>query len=198
MNAAPIFPAPSHQPKSGIVHLRNEVARYFVDNSVPAEVTPVGLKYRTFTSNQSPFGANRVVFIPGIFDGEGVKSRAYGSLSRDIENATSVVNPRELLLWMRPITISIWSAPNYADPSNEQDSVAIVEDLLEQVVRAITAAQSDGVSIAASVIWGDVTIVNPPNESSFGTELLVNLMQKGPLLDVTLEFAQATPVVTKG
>lgn len=198
MGAAPVFPPFSTDPKSGIIYLRDAVAKFFSDNSIPATVPPVGLKYRSFTLNQTvPGNANRVVFIPGEFDGTlPLQVRPYGTLSRETRNATSVRNPRELVAWDRPITLSIWSAPIPGRPEDEGSAIAIAEDLLEQTVRAVTYTSINGVSLNASIVWGDVNIVSPPNENSFGIELLVSLIQKGPLFDITLEVVQAEPVIT--
>ncbi len=188
MNAAPVYPTPEMMgnPRSGISQLRDMVAAYFVEHSVEAMVAEVGLKYRTFQLNQSnPSNANRVVFIPGEYDGgTAVKPRRYGSLDRASRNHASVVNPRELLNWERPITISVWSAPVPGAARDEGSTIAIAEDLLEQVVRAV---HSSGMG---DITWGSVTINAPPVENSFGVELLVSITQRGPLFDTTLDYAQ--------
>src|SRR5262245_38441794 len=101
-HAAPIIAPRTDGPRSGILVLRNACAQYFEENDGPATVALVGLKYRSFQLNvQAPRGANRVVFIPGEFDGtpEPKKPRKYGRLSRMNRNAGSVYNPRELLAW---------------------------------------------------------------------------------------------------
>jgi hypothetical protein len=159
----------------------------------------VGLKYRSFTMNQAAGGASRVCFIPGEFAGEdGLKPRRYGELNRQTRNATSVRNPREILEWSRTFTISIWGV---AASSNqllaEQDDVALVEDLLEQVVRGIYSASIDGVSIAASIQFGAVTVVAPPTEKAFGAELLITCVQNTPLYGETLEVVSANPNVVQ-
>jgi hypothetical protein len=197
MNAAPPYPLLSQLGvKSGLTYLRNAVAQYFDDYSVPAVVTPLGAKYRSFQLNQNPTtnGANRVVFIPGEYDptSTSTKPRAYGTLSRSTRNSSTVVNPRELLSWERPFTISVWSAPVPGREALEEDSIAIVEDLLEQVVRAVQWAAQ------ATVTWGNVVIVAPPVEQSFGAELLVSAVQIGPILDRTLEYVQTSVTVPRG
>lgn len=199
-NAAPTYPLASRGPRSGLLYLRNRVADYFLSENLPATVAPVGLKYRDFTLNQSTITlANRVVFIPGEFDGTTLKPRAYGTLSRETRNTASVVNPRELLHWARPFTLSIWGLPVPGDTGNEEGAVGIVEDLLEQVVRAVTYAEDEfGTSLAASIEWGNVLLTTPPKESSFGVELLVSATQKGPLFDKTLDVVQAKPAAFGG
>ncbi len=191
MNAAPVYPTPDMlgAPRSGILRLRNDVAAYFEANDVNASVPPVGLKYRSFVLNQGPGNANRVVFIPGEFDGSlAPKPRRYGSLSRGTRNHASAINPRELLSWERPITISVWSAPVPGAPREEGSTIGVAEDLLEQVVRAVQA------SGAADITWGNVVISAPPVENGFGVEFLVSVTQRGPLFEATLDYAQ--PVVT--
>lgn len=202
--AAPVYPTENAGPRSGLLYLRDAVADYFADNVIAATVAPVGLKYRSFTLNQSqPANANRVCFIPGVFDGENLlRNRDYGTLSRDTDNSASVVNPREIVAWDRPFTLSVWSAPALGQSDNEGLSVALAEDLLEQVLRAITHApdpsvENEGGSIAASVIWGAMLLKAPPNESAFGAEILVQATQRAPFLDVTLDVAQATAVIPR-
>lgn len=189
MNAAPPYPITNGPPRSGIVYLRNQVADYFQSYSVPATVAPVGLKYRSFTINQSaPGNGNRVVFIPGVFDGDVKAKRAYGSLSRETRNSSFVVNPREIASWERPITISVWAASVPGRRPDEEDSIAVVEDLLEQVVRALQA------TAASAIHFGEVSIP-VPGEDTFGAELLLHVVQVGPLYDVTLSVVQASPAV---
>lgn len=189
MNAAPVFPLADGPPRSGIVHLRNMVAAYFSGFAVPAHVPPVGLKYRSFTLNQqTPGNANRVVFIPGTFDGDVKAKRNYGVLSRETRNSSYVNNPREIASWDRHITISIWAAPVPGRRPEEEDSIAVVEDLLEQTVRALQAAGQ------GSIHFGAVTIP-VPGEGIFGEELLLHIIQVGPLLDMTLDVAYAVPAV---
>lgn len=194
-NSTPAFPQ-NYQlgKKSGLTILRDGVAKYFADRSIPIEVARVGAKYRSFKSNQHVLtGANRVVFIPGDFDPTSAqtKARPYGVLNRETRNASSVVNPRELASWERPITISIWAAPHPGKAEAEDDSIAVVEDMLELVVRACQFVQM------SQIMFGEVVIVAPPVEQSYGAELLLSAIQRGPLLDETLEYTQATAVVPR-
>jgi hypothetical protein len=189
---APPYPPPTDFPKSGLQYLRDRVAEYFESYAVPAVVADIGLKYRSFNLNVSaPNGANRVVFIPGKFDGSNaLRPREYGELGRDTYNHASVENPREIVSWERPFTISCWSSPEPGKASDEGATIAKAEDLLEQVVRAVHEA------CGADIMWGSVIINSPPSENSFGVELLVFATQKGPLFDKTLEWVQATPGLT--
>lgn len=194
MHGAPVYPTAAQigTPRSGLLQLRNAVAIYFEEYSIPATVAPVGLKYRSFALNQSaPGNANRVCFIPGVFTGgEKPAPRDYGTLSRTGRNHASVVNPRELLSWDRPITLSCWSAPEAGNSRDEGTTIGLAEDLLEQVVRAVHTAG------LADITWGGVTINMPTTENSFGVELLVAISQRGPLYGVTLDYAQPTAALT--
>lgn len=190
-NEAPVYPPYSTGPRSGLTFLRDAVATYFQEYDVPAVVAKIGLKYRSFGINQNPMGgANRVVFIPGEFGGgTTVSARKYGTLTRGNRNHASVVNPRELLSWDRPFTLSVWAAPPKGEASDEGATITAAEDLLEQVVRAVNSAGM------ADITWGAVTINSPPSDNGFGVELLVSATQRGPLFDLTLDTVQAKPAV---
>ncbi len=176
--------------RSGLANLREAVASYFDYYAVPAVVAPVGLRYRNFILNADPRGANRVVFIPGEFDGSNApKARKYGALSKGSRNHASVENPRELAAWERPVTVSCWSAPVPGNTADESATIDAAEDLLEQVVRAIHY------SGMADIKWGAVQINTASSETAFGVELLLSLVQSGPLLDVTLETVQPMPAL---
>lgn len=193
MNAAPPYPLASQigTPRSGLGVMRDAVYAYFEERSIPAVVAEVGLKYRSFIINQAALGGgNRVVFIPGEFDGSSEpKPRAYGSLSRDTRNHSSVSNPRELLAWDRPVTLSVWAAPETM-AYNESANVLAAENLLEQVARAVHTA------CLADIEWGKV-VINTAPENTFGVEFLVSLIQHGPLFDVTREYVQPSASVPR-
>jgi len=200
--AAPSVPTPDPPPRSGLVYLREQVANYFNQNGIAATVAPVGLKYRSFQINQTfPGGANRIVFIPGEFDGENLlKSRPFGTLNRQIRQSAEVINPRELLCWERAVTLSIWSPPVTGSREDEEGALAIAENLLEQVVRAVQYVpdpSNPNASISASILWGDVLYKSPPVESAFGVELLVSLIQLVPLFDTTLDVVYPSAVVSR-
>lgn len=190
LHAAPPYPPFSTEKKSGLVYLRDQVAEYFQSRNIPAEVAPVGLKYRSFTLNQNPvLGGGRVVFIPGKFEGDtALKTRDYGTLSRRTWNTASVVNPQEIGSWERLFTISVWAAQPPGTSGNTEAATEAADDLLECVFRAIQmASDSSGGNISASVVWGGVSVNSPPEDNAFGSELLVQAVQIGPIFGETLE-----------
>jgi hypothetical protein len=204
-NAAPVTPnfPVTPQSTSGLQFLRDQVDAYFKSEEIPAVVAKVGLKYRSFQINTTtPGGANRVVFIPGVFDGSpSGKARPYGELSRKTRNASAVNNPRELAQWERPCTISVWAAPAASDLQDEERSLSLVEDLLEKVVRGLYSAAEFNpedtemsFSVSGAFSLGVVTVNAPPTESGYGVELLVSLMLRGPFFDKTLDVVFPTPV----
>lgn len=200
MSGAPIVTkAPDRGPKSGILIMRNGVADYFAAKNVPATVGLVGLKYRSFVSNQGPRGANRVVFIPGEFDGNPQpKVRKYGAISRQGRNSGSAFNPPEIASWERPVTISVWAGPLPGQSADEGQNLEQAENLLELVIRALNSvANPEGKSIAASLHFGEVQINAPPVDNAFGAELLFSLVQIAPFYGEAYEYVQPNIVDAK-
>ncbi len=191
-NEAPVYPPFQAGPRSGLLQLCAAVAQYFADYGVPATVADVGLKYRNFTLNQSaPGGADRVVFIPGKYSGGEPASREYGELNRETRNHASVGNPREILNWERPFTLSVWAAPVAGRPRDEGSLIGIAENLLEEIARAVNAAGH------SDVTWGSVMINTPSADIGFGVELLVSATQRGPLYDQTLDYVTGEVKLTR-
>jgi hypothetical protein len=201
-HAAPVFPnfPVTPQSTSGLQFLRDQVAGYFLAEDIPAVVAKVGLKYRSFQMNVTSLGgANRVVFIPGKFDGSAQgKARDYGTLSRNTRNS-SVSNPREIAEWERPCTISVWSAPDPTAPQEEDLALVLVEDLLEKVVRGLYSAalvipdnSEENFSTSGAFSLGAVAVNAPPTESGYGVELLVQLTLRGAFVDKTLDVVYPT------
>jgi hypothetical protein len=184
---------PFKQParKSGLLFLRDEVARFFEEQAIPATVGLVGAKYRSFTANQSePRGAGRVVFIPGAFDPDNPnKRRDYGRFTGPRQHE-SVWNPRELWCWEKIVTISIWSAPVLGESYDEQKSTGIVEDLLEVTMQAIRFTQG------ADYVPDTLTIA-PLSDGGYGVELLTAGLIKGPIFDVTYPTAAPSTSLQK-
>lgn len=193
-HGAPIVKAESTGPASGLRYLRDGVAKAFAEAGAPVVVAPVGLKYRGFGLNQGPSGGNRIVFIPGEFDGKSgpQQPRRYGTVSRQGRNACSVQNPREIASWERVFTVSIWAGPIPGAGNDEGQSGEQAELLLELFIRALhTVATPEGVPVIASLLFGDLTLVAPPTDNSFGAELLLTMTQVTPIFGVTHEYVQA-------
>ncbi len=203
---SPITPVPLGVAQTGLQFLRDQVAKYFLDESIPAVVAKVGLKYRSFQLNVSPDAtANRICFIPGDFDGtNSTKARKYGELSRETRNATSVVNPRELAQWERTCTISVWAAPDPSALQEEDLSLINAEILLEQVIRGLYSAADitpdtpvTSFSVSGAFSMGEVFVNAPPVESGYGVELLVHILLRGPFFDKALEVVFPRPRITE-
>jgi hypothetical protein len=192
MNAAPPYPIKQEPTRSAITYIRDSVAAYLDGIAVVAKV---GLKYRSFTLNQDPLvGANRVVFIPGVFEGDTeVKVRDFGGISRATQNTSSVVNPAEIGMWEKPLTISIWAAQPVGTAGDEGAAQDAAEDLLEQVFRALVSVRdpSTGQSIAASLIFGPIRLQSPPSDNGFGCEILWQVNVLCPLFGPSHEVVQA-------
>lgn len=191
-NAAPVYPIKQEPTRSAITYVRDSVEQYLEGIAVVAKV---GLKYRSFTLNQDPtLGANRIVFIPGVFDGDTeVKVRDFGGISRATQNTTSVVNPAEIGVWEKPFTISIWAAQPLGTSGDEGAAQDAAEDLLEQVFRALVSIRdpSTNQSIAASLLFGPIRVQSPPSDNGFGCELLWQINILCPLFGPTHEVVQA-------
>lgn len=178
--------------RNGLGAIRDYVATYFTQHEIPATVPPLGLKNRSLNITQfAPGGGNRICFIPGKFDGQQqLKPREFGTLSRDTYGTLQVYEGREILGFSRLNTISIWASPPNIG-ADEGAMLEVAEDLLEKVIRAVQEAGM------AAIGWQqDVFINSPPNESSYGLELLVYFTIDGPLLSETLDVVQASPGLT--
>lgn len=189
--------------RSGLLFLRDSVAQYFESLGITAAVKPVGLKYRSF--NDRP---GRVVFIPGQFDGSNdLRPRPYGELSRQVKSHSQFqgdgfwdgssdpnfdplnpvpvtqpvdsINPRELFQWDKAITISVWAASTSRERQDDQSQYDNTEDLFELVLQGCQQA------IGADFVPRQLFRVSPPEESSYGEEILLWARTRGPLFDAT-------------
>lgn len=185
--------------RSGIIALADAVRVYFEANNVQAHVARVGLKYRTFLTNQGPDGGSRVVFIPGDFNGDpSVKPIDEGELDDPLHHVS--VNPRELAEWRRVVTASIWGV-DYARIEDEEAQIQATEDLFEWTLRAIQNAvkpvtigeQTFYTHLGADVERGKVTRAYPPLENGYGHELLWRFVLKGPFYDLADPTVVPTP-----
>lgn len=191
-HGAPIVTLPGST-RSGLQVVRDGVAAYVTAKGYPIDVAEVGLKYRSFALNQGPTGGNRIVFIPGEFDGNLVlKARKYGTINRETRNSGSAFNPRELASWERPFTVSVWAGPVPGQGDKEGGNLTQAENLLEILLRALYSITApDGTAIAASLHFGDVMVNSPPSDNAYGAELLFQVVQIAPFFDEAYEYVQA-------
>lgn len=175
--------------RSGLVTLAQAAQIYFDQNGVPVQVA-VGFGARWKLWNQGPDGANRLVFIPGDYNGDPAeKPLDEGRLYNPLKLASD--NPRELVEWQRTVTISVWGV-DPDQPNDEVASILATDRLLEWTVRAVNNAvdPETGLSLGADrdedgrLTWGKVTRTYPPLETAFGVEYLVRFEMRGPLYDV--------------
>lgn len=177
--------------RSGLIALSDGVRAYFAANSVPAVVTPVGWRYRTFQINQGPGGGSRVCLIPGRIDPTApappkvVDAGDFAGASMSA-NRSSPTGPRPLVTWRKVISLSVWGVDT-SDTSNDELQLAATENLFEWAYRALHSAvdpvtgQSVGLQQLA---LQDAQWVLPPVERAFGRELVAWFVLSGPLYDV--------------
>jgi len=159
-------------------------------------VTALGWRQREQQLNQGMGQANRITLYPGL-----EPSGAYGQggdLTR--ENRPSTVNPRALVTWRKPVTMSVWAVDTSSN-YDEELQIAAAEQLLEYAVQAahnaIDPATGTPVGVA-NLEWGSVRYTKPPVNMGFGAEILVEFMQKCPLFDRTVDIATPKPGLNKG
>lgn len=183
---------------SGLKALVDGVRQYFLSQDYDAEVTSLGWKQRDMILNQGPGGANRIVFYPGFEPGG--RSGSGGNLDRDKRPSTT--NPRALLTWHKPITMSVW-AVDKTDTDNDELQFEALETLLERAVQGVqfsTHQDADGNVThngLASIEWGSVRWTIPPNEMRFGQEVLVEFVQLCPIFAKTVDMAFPLGRVTR-
>lgn len=177
--------------RSGLVALADSVREYFRANTVDAEVTKVGVRYRTL------WAKSRVVFVPGIYAGED-PPRPIDEGRLTAPEHTKSDNPRELATWERKATACILGV-NVQQREDEQAQIEAVENLLELTIQAMVRASAplpanaewrpgaheSGLAGQASIFWDDSTVKRfyPPTDLSFGIEIFLTFTQRGPLFD---------------
>ena len=187
---ATILTAAQSPIRPGLIALSDGVRAYFADHEVPAVVTPVGWRYRTFQTNQGPGGGSRVCLIPGKIDPAGgpPKPTDAGQFrgASQSANRAGPSGPRPLVTWDRLVSLSVW-AVDPSDPTADELQFAATENLLEWAVLALNAAVDPvtGQSVGlVSVALQDAQWVTPPVERGFGRELVAWFVHSGPLYDV--------------
>ena len=178
-------------PQSSLTLLFRAVQAWFTAYQVDAAVY-LGLKYRDLQDQP------RVILIDGEFDGTlDPRPRSAGRFRAPWQKKS--VDPRELVGWERPVTLSVRAVDKTA-PDSEIAQVVATETLLEFAVQAVqNAVSTDPVTGMvygvgqASVDWGEskLTWVDPGTgtQQTWGKELLVTFIYKCPLFDQALGVA---------
>lgn len=194
--SAPGFSGPTIS--SSLVALHQAMQAYFDVLGVDVKVY-LGLKHR------DRWDTSRVVIIDGEFDGSlEPKPRSAGRFRAPWQKQS--VNPRELVGWERPVTLSIRAV----DPSaidSEDAQIAATEALIETTVQAVhnaIATDVDGNAVAigqANLVWDDgkAIWVDPgtATQQTWGKEFLVGFTYKCVFYDRALQVVTPTPALTK-
>lgn len=199
-------PVPPPKPRSGLIALADGMRAYFAQQKVPAVVTPVGWKYRSFVLNQGPGGGSRVCLIPGKIDpsaGTPPKVSEAGRFSQphfgDAGSGGGYANPRRLANWERVVTLSVW-AVDARDLRNDELQFAALEDLVEATYQAMHNAVDPvtGINVGlADVVLEDAVWVLPPAEIAFGRELVAYFRHFGPLFDAGDNVVTPKPAIAR-
>jgi hypothetical protein len=191
--------------RSGLIALSDGLRAFFAANAVPAIVTPVGFRYRTFQTNQGPDGGSRVCLIPGKIDPTSpappkvLEAGTFRGASQSA-NRSGPGGPRPLATWDRIVSLSVWGV-DPSDTSNDELQLAATENLLEWTYRGLHAAVDPvtGKNVGLSAVeLQDAAWVAPPVERAFGRELVAWFVHSGPLYDLVPRLTFPTPVLTKG
>jgi hypothetical protein len=191
--------------RSGLIALSDGMRAYFQQWQVPAVITPVGWRYRTFQMNtQSPGGGSRVCLIPGKIDPSqpGVPKvleagtftqPALSSPGPRMGPATSNTNnPRPLAAFHKIVSLSIW-AVDPSDTSNDELQLAALENLLDWTYQAMHNAVDPVTKTPvglANLELQDAVWTLPPVDRAFGRELVAYFVAHGPIFD------QAQAIIT--
>jgi len=180
-------------PRSGLIALADGMRAYFEAQRIPAVVTPVGWKYRSFVINQGPGGGSRVCLIPGRIDpssGTPPKVIEAGTFKQpmfgDAGSNGGYANPRRLIEWDRTVSLCVWGVDT-TQLDNDEAQYAALEDLVEATYQALHNAVDPvtGINVGlADVVLQDAVFTLPPVELAFGRELVGYFQHKGPLFDV--------------
>lgn len=180
--------------RSALVALYRSIAASFAATGNTAKVY-FGIKAR------DNWDTSRVVIIDGEFDGT-IQPKALPAGQLFAPTQKNSYNPRELVSWVRPATLSIRGV----DPSNPdaedvqtEASEALIEATLQAVQNAVytptPAAGAPAVAVGqANVDWGKCTWLQPPTQQPYGKEFLLALTLRCVFFDV----AQATRIPVVG
>lgn len=150
---------------------------------------------------------SRVVIIDGEFDGSNTpKVRSAGKFGAPWQKKS--VNPRELVSWERPVTLSIRGV----DPTNIDSEAAqiqatesLIEVTLQALQNALTTDPVTGATVAigqANIDWADSKAVwvdpGTATQQTWGKEFLVSFTYKCVFFDLAEGVAYPTPALQKG
>lgn len=176
--------------RSGLTALFQRLGDYFETIGLPVKLD-FGVDAYFQINNQGPGGANRIVIIPGHFDGkQPLSDRDMGYLGTKLGHSS--LNPKEVGHWSRPVTFAVWAAPDLEDPKNALLQNENTEALLEALVAGVHTV------LAADFVFGNLVRTAPPQQTAFGEQFLVFGTVKGPLFYPATDQAFPTAVVSRG
>jgi hypothetical protein len=178
------------------------VEAFFSTYQVEASVR-FGWNERARQDNQSPTGANRVVFVPGEATPPDVlRPQRAGVLDQIGEQNDLQDNPSERnLLWFHTLTtVYVWGVDSKA-PQDELGNFKATRRLFRWTLRAIKNAvdpeTGDLVGFANIESWGEPQWTVPPGMGGFGRELAFTFTMIEPQNEVPIGIAFPTPVVSR-
>jgi hypothetical protein len=178
--------------KSALVALYRSISSYFVDQEVEAKVL-FGLKERDL------WETSRVVVIDGIFDGNVTPKALDAGAFFAPTQKKSANNPRELVSWPRPVTLSIRGV-DITNVDSEAHQTEAMEALIEATLQGIQNAvdPKSGTAVGqANLDWGRCQWLKPPVQQSFGMEFLLGMTLKCVFFDLAQGVAFPTAVIGK-
>lgn len=184
---------------SALVGLYTSVQAYFeaVGNSAPVYL---GLRFRDL------WDTSRVVIIDGEFDGTNApKVRSAGSFGSPDHKKS--FNPRELVSWKRPVTLSI-RAVDPTDIDSESAQLLATESLIETTIQAVHNATGVETATGATVSLGQASIdwtegkalwcdPGSATQQTWGKEFLVSFMYRCTFFDIADSIAFPVPQLAK-
>jgi hypothetical protein len=156
--------------------------------------------------NRDLWDTSRVVLIDGEFDGSNSpKPRAAGIFQAPWHKAS--VNPRELVGWARPVTLSI-RAVDATAPDDELAQTEATEALIESTLQGLQNAMwQDPISGLwlgigqANIDWGESKAVwvdpGTATQQTWGKEFLVGFIYKCVFYDLQEGVAFPVPAIRK-
>jgi len=194
----PGFTGPTSE--SSLVALATSLQAYFtaIGNTSPVYL---GLKYR------DTWDTSRVVVIDGEFDGSNTpKVRSAGKFGAPWQKNST--NPRELVAWSRPVTLSIRGV-DATNPDSEAAQIQATENLIEATVQglqnAMTVDPVTGANVGvgqANIDWADSKAlwVDPgtATQQTWGKEFIVGFTYKCVFFDLADFVTVPSPNLQKG